>query len=237
MLDKNYIEELRALDNKESKSALYDYALQFGIKLKKTRSFDNMISDFESEIIKLKNEPMPEDNDGLSISDLIDADDDLQGKNDYIEGGHDNISEEAKNLLVDSPVENKIEVKLEAPIGEKTLFAFNDEIVEVENKIDEVDFDSNLKTCIEQIKESESVYKLPDNFNPTLLILGKNPGYVTLPWWIYQWIKSTPNWKSIPTSFAHPSAHSTLFSLIYYIKRDGSIRVRETRNSSFDILV
>ena len=87
-----------------------------------------------------------------------------------------------------------------------------------------------------KIINTEDEFTLPDNFSPTLHLIGRNPGYATLPWWIYQWILETPDWKSRPLSFEHPSAHQTLLSLIYYIKRDGSVQVRETRNSSFATL-
>jgi len=84
-----------------------------------------------------------------------------------------------------------------------------------------------------KIVKTDETIELPKNFSPNMQLLGKNPGYITLPWWIYQWIKDNPDWKSRPTSFEHPSAHQTLFSLIYYIKRNGSVMIRETRNSSF----
>ena len=44
MIDKDYIAELKALDdNKEAKAKLAEYAEQFGIKVKKNKSFDNIV--------------------------------------------------------------------------------------------------------------------------------------------------------------------------------------------------
>lgn len=218
MIEKDYIEELRALsDKKEAKAKLFEYAKQFGISVKKTKSFDNIVIDIEEALNALADEPLPE-TDGLSIADLITAADDVDGVN----FTNEEVKEEAI-LLFDSPTE-QVEVL---------------EVVEQEKEFDHDKFEEAITQVVESEKESEPEvnkevnFVLPENFSPTLIKLGKGPGYVTVPWWIYQWIAETPDWKSRPTSFVHASAHQTLFSLIYYINRDGSVLIRETRNSSF----
>lgn len=218
MIDKDYIEELRALsDKKEAKAKLFEYAEQFGISVKKSKSFDNIVIDIEEALNALADEPLPE-TDGLSITDLITAADDVDGVN----FTNEEVKEEAI-LLFDSPAE-QVEVL---------------EVVEQEIEFDHDKFEEAITQVVESEKEPEPEvnkevkFVLPENFSPTLIKLGKGPGYVTVPWWIYQWIAETPDWKSRPTSFEHASAHQTLFSLIYYINRDGSVLIRETRNSSF----
>lgn len=214
-MDTQYIEELRALeDKKEAKAKLIEYGEQFGLKLKKTRSFDNLVVDITEGLKELAAEPLPE-TEGLSISDLIDADDELTGDNGFIEGAE--AAKEEATLLFDAPAPEAVV-----------------EVVEV-TELPKVDIvEEKFEEAITQIIESEKpVFALPENFSPNLLLIGKNPGYCTVPWWIYQWISETPDWKERPTSFQHPSAHQTLFSLIYYINRNGSVLVRETRNSSF----
>lgn len=239
MLDKDYIAEISALEKKEAKEKLAEYAETFGIKLKKTKAFDNMVSDLEVELAKLANEPMPEQNDGLSIYDLIQADDEAKGTAIF----KDEAKEEAR-LLIDSVSDApQIEVKdvspkgliLEAPIGDSIIAVTDD------GKIHEIPVtgltqDSFNDAMDKIVKIETDEYELPVDFSPTLHLIGRNPGYATLPWWIYQWILETPDWKSRPLSFEHPSAHQTLLSLIYYIKRDGYVQVRETRNSSFATL-
>lgn len=240
MLDKDYIAEIGALEKKEAKEKLAEYAETFGIKLKKTKAFDNMVADLEVELAKLANEPMPEQNDGLSIYDLIQADDEAKGTAIF----KDEAKEEAR-LLIDSvtdapqvtvtdidphfakPMDPVKGVILEAPIGDSVITVSDDKVhtIPVTAIIQE-----------DKVVKPAEEFALPDNFSPTLHLIGRNPGYATLPWWIYQWILETPDWKSHPLSFEHPSAHQTLLSLIYYIKRDGSVQVRETRNSSFATL-
>ena len=82
------------------------------------------------------------------------------------------------------------------------------------------------------ILSNEKKSVLPENFTPIFQLMGRAPGYYTLPWWIYQWIVENEDWKS-NIDKAHAFAQSTLYSLVYYIERDGSVEVRETRNSKF----
>ena len=217
MIDKNYIEEIRVLEKKEAKEKLAEYAASLGVDVKKTKTFDNMLADLEAGLKAFADMPMPDDNEGLSITDLIDADDELSGAKFE---GDESAKEEAK-LLFDAPAEAKVEVvEIEKPV------------VVVEEAVPFVE--EKFEAAIAKVIESEKpVFTLPKNFSPNLMLIGKNPGFCTVPWWIYQWIAETPDWKERPTAFPHPTAHQTLFSLIYYINRNGSVLVRETRNSSF----
>lgn len=217
MIDKNYIEEIRVLEKKEAKEKLAEYAASLGVDVKKTKTFDNMLADLEAGLKAFADMPMPDDNEGLSITDLIDADDELSGAK---FDGDESAKEEAK-LLFDAPTEAKVEVvEIEEPVV----------LVEEDVPFIEEKFEAAVAKVIESEKP---VFALPKNFSPNLMLIGKNPGFCTVPWWIYQWISETPDWKERPTAFPHPTAHQTLFSLIYYINRNGSVLVRETRNSSF----
>ncbi|AAX78756.1 Inh minor capsid protein inhibitor of 21 protease [Escherichia phage RB43] len=85
--------------------------------------------------------------------------------------------------------------------------------------------------------ESKADMAWLDGFSPTIVLMGRSArsnGYYTCPWWIYDWIKKNPDWYKDPDQCPHYSARDTLKSLVYYIKRDGQVTVRETRNSSFD---
>ena len=58
MLDQTYIDEIKTLGVKESKEKIAEYAAQFNIVVKKTRSFDNMVADIRTELEKLASEPI-----------------------------------------------------------------------------------------------------------------------------------------------------------------------------------
>lgn len=257
-MDTQFIEDLRnanasgEMSSTEIRNTLYDYALEtFNIKLRKNKSFDNMVLDFSEEMTKLSNSPMPEINEGMSISDLIQADDELEGKaiftdeakEDALElikrvSAEKNLSEEETKKLETLSIEGNPELK-DVSIGIRQMEPI---ISTLPNTQKEIVISTLPNTQTEVIieplveKTESTVFKLPDNFSPNIHMLGKAPGYCTLPWWIYQWIKETPDWKDNPKAFQHPSAHQTLLSLLYYIRRDGKVLIRETRNSSFVIL-
>lgn len=221
MLDTEYINEMRALDNKDAKTMLADYGKTFGIDLKKTKSFDNMLADLEEGVKKLADEPMPEENDGMSISDLIDDKDDSEenllideiGKPE-IHIGNENLDPEISEELQQKARENGLEIiKTNGGLSNNTL----------EEAVEE----------IKKTEESSDKFSLSEDYAPRFSLIGRSPGFMTLPWWIYQWISETPDWKDRPLDFPHPTAHDTLLALIYYINRDGSVLVRETRNSKF----
>lgn len=223
MLDYDYIEEMRSLDNKDAKSMLADYGKTFGIDLKKTKSFDNMLADLEKEAKKLNDEPMPEENDGVSISDLIE--DKYEEPEELI---LDEIGKPEISIRVgDEKLDHEISEELQAKAEEKGL------------KLVKTEGNSSLEDAIAEVIEEKLVvenpskFKLPDDYAPRLALMGRNPGFMTLPWWIYEWVSKTEDWKDRPADFPHPTAHDTLFTLLYYINRDGSVIVRETRNSKF----
>ncbi|AFL47746.1 minor head protein inhibitor of protease [Acinetobacter phage ZZ1] len=236
MIDVNYINELREIEDlKASKVALVEYAKTFNITVKKNQSFDKMVADIEAQLEELANEPMPEDNEGISIADMIQAsvDGTLQGE-----------FKEEPELLVDSPIvedikviENQSEIKPDKGLTHEDLAeAFNQpQMTSLDQSSLPEDFTEKLTDALEERKSV--LDSLPKNFSPTLLMLGHGQhSYVTLPFWIYDWIVQNPNWMSNPTSFPHAYGYDTIYSLIYYIKRDGYVRIRETRNSSFVVL-
>ena len=232
MIDKAYIEEIRQLDRKESKGALANYAKEtFNIDLQKNKSFDNMVADLEKGLHTLASEPMPEDEGGMTIADLIQADDELNGQSPFEEA-----KEEAVQLLIDSV---DVAPEVVEVVGTGTVVydepVINAPIIPEIEFTEPAGFDKGL--IAEEVKaETPDIIDLPANFNPTMILFGRAPGYCTLPWWIYQWITENPDWKARPYDFMHPSAHSTLLTLIYYIKKDGQVRIRETRNSRFFVL-
>ena len=169
MIDKNYIEEIRVLEKKEAKEKLAEYAASLGVDVKKTKTFDNMLADLEAGLKAFADMPMPDDNEGLSITDLIDADDELSGAKFE---GDESAKEEAK-LLFDAPTEAKVEVvEIKEPVV----------LVEEDVPFVEEKFEATVAKVIESEKP---VFALPKNFSPNLMLIGKNPGFCTVPWWIY----------------------------------------------------
>lgn len=102
MLDYAYIKELEEIsleDKRLAKEKLAEYAGTFGIKVKKTKSFESIVADIKAGLSELADEPLPEENEGLTIADLITAADSIDGKVVF-----DDVKEHAQKLLIDSPI-------------------------------------------------------------------------------------------------------------------------------------
>ena len=235
MFDKEYFEELRAIaasDDKEAqktaKTELADYAKQFDIKVKKTLSLENMVEFVETELTKLASEMEGEiPAEGTSINDLILAADTAEDKV---------VFDEADPSLVEAMKEP--EPVEETPVVEPVI----EEVQPVVEEVPEV----NAESPVANIFSDEAEHRSPvhdtetfcdlTGFRPTICLIGGGRGYYSCPWWIFDWIVNTPDWKKYPERFPHSYVHDTLKSLIYYIKRDGSVKVRETKHSQFHTL-
>lgn len=235
MFDKEYFEELRAIavsDDKEAqktaKTELADYAKQFDIKVKKTLSLENMVEFVETELTKLASEMEEEiPAEGTSINDLILAADTAEDKV---------VFDEADPSLVEAMKEP--EPVEETPVVEPVI----EEVQPVVEEVPEV----NAESPVANIFSDEAEHRSPvhdtetfcdlTGFRPTICLIGGGRGYYSCPWWIFDWIVNTPDWKKYPERFPHSYVHDTLKSLIYYIKRDGSVKVRETKHSQFHTL-
>ncbi|QQV89534.1 inhibitor of prohead protease [Proteus phage SJ_PmiM] len=231
-IDQQYIDSLTEeytsgeIDRKTAKQKLTDYAKEsFNFDLNKQKSFENMIVQLK-EMIDNYVEPELEEQDGISIKDLITAADQLDGKSVF-----NDANEEALELLSDVSYDGiKPDLVIKTPQPQIT----KEEIID---KPEKSLISKNLEVK-EEIKSKEYMpesakYVLPDGFSPTITLIGKTPGYYTLPWWIYQWILENEDWKDRPEECPEYSAINILKSLIYFINRDGQVKIRETRNSRF----
>lgn len=209
--DKDYVEELKTLETKEAKYALAEYAEEFGIKLRKNKSFDNMVQDLKEALETLAAEPMPEENEGLSIAEIIDQEGQRIDQEPQ-ESPQEAVVEEAKETIVE---QEKIvqTVKESAPALEKPS---------------EVESTSVPATTLEKIE-------LPKDFSPSVVLIGPTPGHANIPYWVHDFIVQNEDWKS-KIDQANPRDHAILKSLLYYINRSGSVQIRESRNSRFYVL-
>lgn len=213
-IDYEKVEGFRALDTKEQKGALADYAqTEFSVKLNKQKSFDNMLADLVAAVP---------------------------------------AEEEKPELLIDSPEPEIVAYKGEVVMGEPVIDAPNIPDVVIDASQDFMNYVQEVSPEVaDQIQLVPDVVEAPvsasdeskgdlawlDTFSPTIFLMGRSArsnGYYTCPWWIYDWIKKNPDWYKDPDSCPHASAIDTIKSLVYYIKRDGEVTVRETRNSRFE---
>lgn len=156
-----------------------------------------------------------------------------------------------ENMLAD--LEAGIPVEEEKPETDNSYVQFADEVISVDENTIVVNVDGEEKTLdsnshlvvvpepvveapVSPVVESTDELAWLDTFIPTIVLMGRNAsnnGFYTCPWWIYDWMCQNPEWYKDPDQCPHASAIPTLKSLVYFIKRDGSVMIRETRNSRF----
>lgn len=224
MIDQDFINELLELPKREAKDKLAEYALQFNIELKKNFTIEDMIENFKAEIKKLADEPMPEDpEDGLSLSELMDE-----------EGSRIDVQ-------IDTPQTTAPELLIE-PVSSPDL-----KVIDVQAEIETVQSGANAEQKQEEIitfTPVPTVEKvkidfgtlLPKDFSPTVTLIGPTPGYANIPYWVYDFIVQNPNWKLKIDKFKHTNDHKILYSLLYFINKNGSVKIRESRNSGFHVI-
>lgn len=210
MIDKEYIDSLLELPKREAKEAFVEYAQGFGIELKKNLTIEAMIEKFTAEIKALHNEPMPEETEGLTMSELLAQEDGrivVQAAEPKVEP----VVEETPEATID-PVSDEVTQPIETPVPveETPTEAIQDQ----------------------PVIESE---ELPPGFYPTLSLMGPAPGYTNIPYWIWDFIEQNKDWKS-KIHTAREVDRRVLYSLLYYIKRQKTVQIRESRNSRFHIL-
>lgn len=235
-VDQMFIEELKVeaqADLKGAKAKLADYAMSsFNVKLIKTKTIDNMVIDLEEAVknIVVDDTPIgPED--GLSPAELIAAMEQIDGTNPFQEEAHAAVDKVQELLKTGAaPVIDPIKIGSPLPKAEPIVQITPD--VAIVSGVPLVD--KTIEEAVKEIHSSEMVDL--GKFTPTILMLGRAPGYTNLPYWIYQWIVDNPDWKSRPDDCPQHSARAVLKSLIFYIQKDGSVRIRETRNSRFHVL-
>lgn len=248
-LDLDKIDSFREMDQKDSKAALATYAATFGVKLNKQKSFDNMLLDLVEEVPA----PKPEKPD-------VDLDTPV-----FVDPNR-NLEEEDEVSLMVAPVVPVEEQKSIGElfnefemVSERTpeqIRELNTPKVKLNGEwtveIDQSGFDDDGVTTVLHGEEADEElrkiiaaqqpageYQLPEHFSPTIILMGaggSRKGFCTLPYWIFDWINQNPNWKDDPDACLHFSARDTLRSLIYFIRRDGDVTIRETRNSSYHTL-
>lgn len=221
-LDLDKIDSFRELDQKDSKAALATYAATFGVKLNKQKSFDNMLLDLVEEVPA----PKPEKPD-------VDLDTPV-----FVDPNR-NLEEEDEVSLMVAPVHPVVQDMEHTPVEDQEIGEFLMVHEVTQEQADALRESFKVKTPETPKPANVGEYQLPEHFNPTIILMGaggSRKGFCTLPYWIFDWINQNPNWKENPDACLHFSARDTLRSLIYFIRRDGDVTIRETRNSGFHVL-
>ncbi|AAQ81491.1 inh [Aeromonas phage 31] len=227
-----------SLSASESKKKLADYAMKhYDVKLSRQKSFVNMMNDLEEAVSatfedarKMAGDAIEEINleERVDFSDSVELDPDLMDKEEIFTEDDELIIDQVEHKPVvqdvgaisinDIPKEDKDKIvegiksgviKIEAPLG-----VFSGEIIPE--------------------KITELVLTFPEGYQPKYKLVGpEGRAFVNVPYWIYDWMQGR-NWRADITEC--PYDKDMLKSLAFYIERDGSVAIRESRNSKFIVI-
>lgn len=235
-IDQEKVDGFKDLDQKESKLALADYAQnEFGVKLVRNKTFENMLSDLQ-EALDEKRAALPTDEE-LAAEPAIDFTPPAAPPGVKLEPAEQPFDlVHAVVKLEDEKTEDPNDGFKPAPevlSGSAVDF--------VDPQANTVDAETLTSTSGSVNSEADNVppgeITWMDGFSPTISLMGsgdRSNGYYTCPWWIFDWINQNPStWYTHPEGCPQASAVPVLKSLAWYIKRDGQVTIRETRNSRF----
>lgn len=99
--------------------------------------------------------------------------------------------------------------------------------------------EDNKHSTEEELLEEELLQELSLRKNiPSVSPIGKAPSYIVLTYWIYDYIINNPTtWYKVKPPFKDKHSYEALLSLIWYIRKDGAVTIRETRFSSFHTFI
>lgn len=136
-------------------------------------------------------------------------------------------------------LQDQYEVLSELP-GEILSRASDKRMMIISEPLSETGFtpeqEEKLQAAIIRIDEiEENVFVLPETYEPRNDLIGRAPdAYLNLPYWILDWIISAGrDWKCKVKEYDDKSEIGYLYDLLYYIRLNGKVIVRETRNSHY----
>lgn len=96
--------------------------------------------------------------------------------------------------------------------------------------------EEKLQAAIARINaDEEDMFVLSETYEPRNELIGRAPdAYLNLPYWILDWIIAAGrDWKRKVKEYDDKSEIGYLYDLLYYIRLNGKVIVRETRNSHY----
>lgn len=216
-----------SLSAAEGKKKLADYALKnYDIKLARNKSFENMMNDFESEVNAKFEAARAEAGDAKETIDMGERVDLSKG----IELDPDKMDiDDETPETTEQPVvaEPSVEIVDQDQVEEKPAIPFSELKIEAPTA-------TEITTQVEEKPVSDFVLSFPEDYAPKYRLVGpEGRAFINVPYWIHDWMQGR-NWKIEIAEC--PYDKELLKSLAFYIERDGSVAIRESRNSKFIVI-
>lgn len=216
-----------SLSTTEGKKKLADYALKnYDIKLVRNKSFENMMNDFESAVNAKFEAARAEAGDAKETIDMGERVDLSKG----IELDPDKMDiedETPETTEQHVAAELSVEIVDQDQVEEKPAIPFSELKIEAPTA-------TEITTQLEEKPVSDFVLSFPEDYVPKYRLIGpESRAFINVPYWIHDWMQGR-NWKIEIAEC--PYDKELLKSLAFYIERDGSVAIRESRNSKFIVI-
>lgn len=147
---------------------------------------------------------------------------------------------ERNDVLINS--DSVIDKSAVLTAGSRDLFEnYNEELNKVIPEfVDRVKLIENKKGSTEEdLMEEELIQEISLRKNiPVARPIGISPSYIIIPYWIYDYIINNPTtWYKVKPPFKDKKSYDMALSLIYHVRKDGAVTIRESRFSSFHTFI
>lgn len=223
-----------SLSTAEGKKKLAEYALKhYGVKLVRNKSFENMMNDFEDAVTATTEKARSAVGDAVEQIDL-DKKTDLSNF-ELLDGDNmDDDEEDSVAQEIVKPVVEHAQVEEHPPVVQDVSAVPLSSLPELKEKISDAIEQGTLHVG-SPLPKSSLVVSFPEGYTPRYRLIGpEGRAFINIPHWVHDWIIGNPNWKAEISICKYDK--ELLKSLLFYIERDGSVAIRESRNSRFHTL-
>ncbi|UOX40563.1 minor head protein inhibitor of protease [Aeromonas phage GomatiRiver_11] len=224
----------------EGKKKLAEYALKnFGVKLNRTKTIPNMLNDLEEEVgaaFKAAQDTVGDAEEQIDMNARVDLSDAIELNPDAMDEDEDDDStpshiavEEFQSVTGNEPVPI---ADLEPEVKAEIVEAIKTGKVVIEAPIKPV---ANIEPAkaVAQPKTTVTL-TFPEDYKPKYKLIGpEGRAFINIPYWVYDWMQGR-DWRTEISEC--PFDKEILKSLAFYIERDGSVAIRESRNSKFIVI-
>lgn len=154
----------------------------------------------------------------------------------FLESIKDLETKEAKNKLAEFAL-NKYDLKVKKTKTLENMILDVKEYEEANIETQEPIKQDIVETPVESVSEVAPTMTLDVSEKPDIALekafvpLNLTGSYLTIPYWIADWILQTPDWKN--RKCPYKGSDSFINSIKYYINLNGVLTIRETRNSKY----
>ena len=227
-----------SLPTTDGKKKLADYAQKnYGVKLARNKSFENMMNDLEEAVnatFESARQAVGDAKEEIDLDERVDLSEGIELDPDLMDEDEDEEVKSLAPIAIEEIQSDPIPIAdLEPEVKAEIVEAIKTGKAVIEAPLVPVATVESIKDA--DVKQTDSVtLSFPSEYTPKYKLVGpEGRSFINIPYWIHDWMQGRP-WKSEISEC--PYDKELLKSLAFYIERDGSVAIRESRNSKFIVI-